>query len=84
MRCCFPRIQKSGPGIWYAFTKPVFRQNSSSGMPGRKKESLRFHFNASLPGLNLAGAEARESHPGDESAVFSMASHKTKYFNVSS
>ena len=47
----------------------------------RKKESLHFHFNASLPALNLVRAEDRESHPGGEPAIFPMASHKVRYFN---
>ncbi len=46
-----------------------------------EKESLNFHFNASLSALNLAKAEARRPQSDEEPAVFSMASHKIRYFN---
>ena len=47
----------------------------------REKESLDFHFNASLSALNLARVEDQKSRPDDGPAVFSMSSHKTRYSN---
>jgi len=46
-----------------------------------KKESLDFHFNASLTALNVAKIEALENHSIDEKFIFSMASVKRRAYN---
>lgn len=47
----------------------------------RCKESLDFHFNASLTALNLAKSDAYKSFGYDTNTPFSMATQKTVYFN---
>ncbi len=47
----------------------------------RKKESLNFHFNASLSTLNLLKKQDRELDENSSSKVCSIASWKTRYFN---
>jgi hypothetical protein len=52
-----------------------------SDCQSRKKESLGFHFNASLATLNLARVEAVRAHQSTDGFVFSMASLKQQAFN---
>ncbi len=48
----------------------------------RCEESLDFHFNASLAALNLAKIEARNEYDQMKNFTFSMASIKTRNFNL--
>ena len=48
----------------------------------RCEESLDFHFNASLAALNLAKIEARNEWDQKKNFTFSMASIKTRNFNL--
>ena len=48
----------------------------------RCKESLDFHFNASLTALNLAKLEARQEWNQKDNFSFSMASYKSRNFNL--
>lgn len=47
----------------------------------RRRESLDFHFNASLTALNLAKVDAYLSFDYDADTPFSMATQKMVYFN---
>ncbi len=47
----------------------------------RCKESLDFHFNASLTALNLLRKQDREKDKNSSSSVCSISSWKTRYFN---
>jgi IS4 transposase len=46
-----------------------------------KKESLDFHFNASLSTINIAKVEALKKHNMKEEFIFSMASIKRIAYN---
>lgn len=66
----------------------VFRDaNQYTGLgscQSRNKKSLHFHFNISFAALNLVKIkEQLESDFHDEKCAFSMASHKTRYYNKS-
>lgn len=47
----------------------------------RKKQALRFHFNASLTALNLVRKQDRQLNGSSDSKVCSIASWKARYFN---
>ena len=47
----------------------------------RSKETLNFHFNASLTTLNLLKKKDRETCEDSKSKVCSIASWKARYFN---
>jgi len=47
----------------------------------RSKESLHFHFNASLTAVNLAKVDAVDKFAKDASEPFSLATQKIVYFN---
>ena len=52
-----------------------------SDCQARRKESLDFHFNASLTALNLAKVDAYFSFDYDPDTPFSMTTQKMVYFN---
>ena len=64
----------------------IFRDaNQHTGLgecQSRNKESLHFHFNASLVALNLVKIQERlEAKSNEEKHAFSMASYKARYYN---